>query len=416
MPKIKILHLITHLGLGGASDNTLLTVRGHCRKNYEVHLAAGADDTHWVDLGRQYADSFFLLPDLCRDPSPARDLRAFRSLRRLMARERYDIVHTHCAKAGMLGRLAARRAGTPVVVHTYHLFGWQAVRSAGRRGLSSLKDAAVRKLYFEAERYGASISDALITVCERNREEAVSRGLAPPRKLRTIYSGVELERFTKTVDRSAKCRELGLDPDRPIVAAVGRLSEQKAPLDFVKAARLVLDRKPETQFLMVGDGPLADAVDRAIGPETRIHRLGNRDDVHEILSVLDCFALSSLWEGLGRALTEAMIAGVPAAATAVDGVPELVDHGRTGLLSQPGRPDQLAQNVLTLLSDRPRALDMARAAKQRVVQNFGARRMVEKIEALYEELSAVGSAPADSSHLKSPGPASHARAYSVSKG
>ena len=137
---------------------------------------------------------------------------------------------------------------------------------------------------------------------------------------------------------------------------------------------------------MIGDGPLASEVHRAIGDEQRIKVLGYRDDVPEILSVLDMFVQSSLWEGLGRALTEAMFVGVPVVATAVDGVPQLVAHQQTGLLSSPGDAAQLARNIVWLLNNPLEAQRMTKNAKSRVAPEFGADLMVQKIEALYERL------------------------------
>lgn len=243
-------------------------------------------------------------------------------------------------------------------------------------------------LYKTVERYAASLSDGLITVCELNRHEALHMKLARPDKFVTIYSGIDLNRFKVSVDRRTMQRSLGLAPDQPVVGMIGRLSEQKAPLDFVAAAKRVLQQKPQVQFIMVGDGPLANEVHRAIGDESRIRVLGYREDIPELLSALDLFALSSLWEGLGRALTEAMIMQVPVAATAVDGVPELVTHMETGLLSPPSDPAALAANIVWALDHPAEVEAMRRRAYERVVPAFSAERMVTQIEALYDRLLA----------------------------
>jgi glycosyltransferase involved in cell wall biosynthesis len=386
MEKIKVCHLITHLGIGGAQDNTLLTVKGHSRKHFQVHLAAGQDYTDWVERGRAYADAFFVFPDLCRSVQPQRDWRALSQLADFFKKGQYDIVHTHSAKAGTLGRIAARRAQVPIIIHTFHSFGWQVARTVQTTPWKNLTSHLKRWFYILVERYAASTADALITVSELNKHEAIKTRVAPPDKLTTIYSGIDLSRFNVKVERARKLSSLGLNPDQPVIGTVGRLSTQKAPLDFVAAAKTVLQQKPGVQFIMVGDGPLASQVHQAIGDEHQIQVLGFRDDVPEILSILDMFVLSSHWEGLGRALTEAMIAGVPAAATAVDGVPELVTHQETGLLSPPGEPARLAENIVWLLDHPDAAQRMRDRAKERVVPAFSAERMVEQIEALYESL------------------------------
>jgi glycosyltransferase involved in cell wall biosynthesis len=386
MEKIRILHLITHLGVGGAQDNTLLTVKGHSRDRYEVHLAAGQEYQEWAARGRAYADDFFLFPALCRAGQLQADLRTLQQLTAFLQKQQYHIVHTHSAKAGTLGRIAARRAKVPIVIHTFHSFGWQVVNPTPTQPWPLYTAPLKKWCYSQIERYAASLCDALITVCDLNKAEAIQLKLAPPEKFTTIYSGIDLGRFHIRGDRTQLCHSLGLSPSQPIVGTIGRLSTQKAPLDFVAAAKMVLQQKPHVQFIMVGDGPLATAVQHAIGSEQKIKVVGYRDDVPEILAALDLFALSSLWEGLGRALTEAMIVGVPVAATAVDGVPELVTHQQTGLLSPPGDPVRLAENMVWLLEHPEEAQRMKQRARNRVVPAFSAERMVEQIEALYERL------------------------------
>jgi glycosyltransferase involved in cell wall biosynthesis len=392
MERIKILHLITHLGFGGGLDNTLLTVRGHSRDRFEVHLAAGQieqDETYtdWSARAKEYADSLFIIPDLHRSVHLPHDISAVKQIAELIRRENYQIVHTHTAKAGILGRIAARRAGVPVIIHTYHAFGWQVAQSSRNTAVHKLIAATKEKVYEAVERYGASLSDALIAVADLNKREVVERKVAPPEKITTIYSGIDLERFSaRSASREEICQRFGLDYTLPIVGMIGRLSTQKAPLDFVKAAKLVLQSLPNVQFVMVGDGPMAEEVEAAIGTDHRIKILGFMEDVTEIFTILDVFALASLWEGLGRALTEAMIMGVPVAATAVGGVPELVIHKETGLLSAPQEPAKLAENILWLLNHQDEARKMSERARNRVVPAFSGDYMVEQIEVLYDRV------------------------------
>lgn len=386
MAKIKVLHLITHLGFGGASDNTLLTVERLPRHRYEVHLAAGGDYLDWVDRGKASADQFVLFPDLCRDPKPGADLRALYQLTRFMRKERYDIVHTHNAKAGILGRLAARWAATPNIVHTFHLLSWQDAMTTDTTATAQFSAKLKSQFYLALEKYAASFSDKIVTVCQENRQHAIAAQLAPIDKIMTIYSGIDALKFQPNQDRHTICADLDLDPDQPIIGMIGRLSPQKAPLDFVQAAKLVLQSCPNAQFIMVGDGPLLDEVSHSIGAESRIKLLGYRNDIPDILSILDIFALSSLWEGLGRALTEAMFVGIPVVATAVNGIPELVRHGETGLLSPPGAPAALAENMLTMITNPDAAAMMSKQAHKQVMLEFEVDQMIDKIAGLYEEL------------------------------
>jgi glycosyltransferase involved in cell wall biosynthesis len=339
-----------------------------------------------VPRGQRVSDAFFLFPSLQRSPHITADIRVLNQITDFIREHQYAIVHTHSAKAGTVGRIAAHRAEVPIIVHTLHSLTWRSAQDCHSSSWQ-YRESAIRKwLYVQIERYVASLSDALIAVCELNRQEAINFNLAPPEKLTTIYSGIDLSRFKVDRPRAEICQSLGLDPNRPIIGIVARLATQKAPLDFVQAAQMTLDRKPHAQFVMVGDGPLALEVRTAIGDEKRIKMLGYRNDVPEILSILDLFVQSSIWEGLGRAVTEAMIMSVPVVATSVDGVPELVAHQRTGLLSPPYDPAQLAENILWML-DHPQEADrMGQRGKERVVPAFSAEKMVEEIAALYEHL------------------------------
>jgi glycosyltransferase involved in cell wall biosynthesis len=386
--RVRVLHVITHLGVGGALDNTLLTIERLPRDRYQVDLAAGhlpeeEGYTSWEERSRRCADEVHLFPELRRSIHPARDLMVCRRLAQFMRRGQYDVVHTHCAKAGVIGRIAARWAGVPVIVHTCHAFGSQVLRSADTQPLRLPLTAVKRKVFTGLERFAGRLSNRVITVCERNRQQAIEQGLAAPQCIVTIYSGIDLEQFHVSGERAKTCELLELDPARPHVGFVGRLAEQKAPLDFIAAAKQVLRVRPDAQFILAGDGPLAEQVRAAIGDESRIRSIGYWRQVPALLAVLDVLAVSSLWEGLGRSVTEAMIMGTPVAATAVDGVPELVVHEQTGLLSDPRDPDALAKNILRLLNHPDEAQRMAQAARQRVVPAFGADRMVDNIDSLY---------------------------------
>ena len=387
--RVKVLHLITHLGFGGGTDNTLATVAGLPRVRYEVDLAAGDEHEDMIDAGHVAADTLFLFPRLQRAPRPLDDARVLWQLTRFLREQRFDVVHTHNAKAGVVGRWAARLAGVPVVLHTMHLLSWQDTRGRPQDGPTRRAASRVMsRIYLVLERSAARRCDMVVTVCDQNRDEVLRAGIAPPEKVTTVYSGIDYTRFDVEQDRTVKCAALGLDPDRPIVAMIGRLSPQKAPLDFVASARLVLERRPDAQILLIGDGPLADEVHAAVADEPRIRALGHRDDVPEILPVLDVFVLSSLWEGLGRALTEAMVVGVPVAVTAVNGMPELVTHRETGMLAPPSDPPAQAENIVWLLDHPDEARSLGLRGRDRVLPNFSAGQMVERLDDLYRALLA----------------------------
>jgi glycosyltransferase involved in cell wall biosynthesis len=372
-PRLRVLHVITHLGPGGATDNTLLTVAGLDRSRYEVDLAAGPGALE--DRARAAADRLVVLPSLRRALGTPADLRAAVALWRLAGR--YDVVHTHTAKAGVLGRLAARARRVPVVVHTIHAFP-----------VNDRMPRLERRLLLAVERLAARCTDRVLAVCHANADEALALRIARPEQLRVVVSGVPVEAVLGG-DGSRARAALDIPTDAPVFGTVTRLMAQKAPLDFVTAARRVLTRAPEAHALLVGDGPLRAAVAAAVGDERRIHLLGYRDDVPDLLAAMDVVAFSSLWEGLGRALTEAVLTGRPVVATAVNGVPDLVVDGITGHLVPPGRPQLLADRILEVLAlpDRGAALGAAGAA--RVAGRFDVGGMLAGVDEVYREALAA---------------------------
>ncbi len=377
MKRAKVLHYITHLGIGGAQDNTLLTVERLDREKYEVHLASSPGG-RWLERAYQCADQVYFINHMRQDRhdiQPASDLRALLETASLIRQQGYDIVHTHSSKAGFIGRVAAKLAHTPVIIHTIHGFPFHRYMSPFRRWS-----------YILLEKLAAGLTDRLISVSELLKEEAIRLEIASTDRITTIYSGIDPSQFEISVDVSMKKLELELDPYVPVVGTVGRLSKQKAPQDFVKAAFEVLRQVPQVQFLMVGDGPLRHKVEELIGADSRIRILGYRQDVPQILHTFDVFVLSSWWEGVGRALTEAMSIGLPVVATRVNGVPELVVDGETGFLTPPQCPQVLAERIVSLLQNPNKAKQFGKNARRRVFSSFNADLMMERISSLYQEL------------------------------
>jgi glycosyltransferase involved in cell wall biosynthesis len=282
------------------------------------------------------------------------------ALTRLMRRERFSVVHTHCSKGGVLGRLAARLSGTPIVVHTYHAFAFHDFMSARRR-----------RAYVLMERLAGHLADRFIAVSPRVAREAVEMRLARPGSVLVVPSSVEHDDPLGELAPALR-RDLGVRGDEPVVGTVGRLVFQKAPLDFVRMAAHVARERPEVRFVMVGDASDESApMDQATRREARrlgvdVLFTGYRSDAPRVAALFDVFVVSSLYEGLGRSLTEAMASGRAVVATAVNGVPDLIEPGSTGLLAPPGRPDLLAACVLWLLDHPQEARRMGRQARARV--------------------------------------------------
>jgi glycosyltransferase involved in cell wall biosynthesis len=242
-----------------------------------------------------------------------------------------------------------------------------------------------RQALLAVERVAARCSDAIVCVCDANAAEALALGIVRPEQVRVVVSGVPSDHVRSGSGERVR-QELQISPAAPVVGTITRLMEQKAPLDFVEAARRVVETMPDAHVLVVGDGPLGDQVATAASGVPRLHLLGYRSDVPDVLAAVDVVAFSSLWEGLGRALTEAVLVGKPVVATAVNGVPDLVVDGETGYLTRAGRPDELASRILDMLALPDRGAAMGAAGAARVAGRFDVGQMVDGLDALYWEL------------------------------
>ena len=384
--KARVIHLITKLELGGAQGNTLHTARRLDRARFSVALWSGDGGILNAEARAIPELDFEIIPPLAREVDPIRDAQAFFLLcRKLRAEIKKHaplpvILHTHSSKAGILGRLAARLAGVPLVVHTYHGFGFNA-----------FQPWPVRALYVFLERLAGKYSRALVAVSRSNLEEAVRRGLCPREKIRLIRSGVAVENFyPRPFDRAAQRREMGVKPEALLVTMVACLKPQKAPLDFARVAAKIAAAVPEAEFVLAGDGELRPALEKLaaeLGLADRFHLLGWRRDVPEILWASDLLVLTSYWEGLPRVYPEALAAGVPVVGTRVDGAAEAVVDNETGFLFPPGDAAGMAEKAIALLRDPKARARLAAAGKSRV-DEFDIRHLAPAQEALYEALLA----------------------------
>jgi glycosyltransferase involved in cell wall biosynthesis len=383
MSPVPVLHIITRLIVGGAQENTMLTADMLDKSQWIVHVLSGPQTGSEGSLIEHVRDRGIPLTielTLVREVNPVKDVLALIRLTRVIRHGRYDIVHTHSSKAGILGRWAAWLAGTPIIVHTVH--GW---------GHHDRQHPLVRALYIILERLTLLITDRLIAVSPLNVEKGLRDGIGQHGDYVIIRSGIELDRFEHPCVPCSQTRAaLGIPSDVLAVGTVTRLSPQKAPLDFVRAAGIIAQSVPEAWFVMVGDGPLRPQVKMLateLGLTDRLILTGLRHDVPELMAAFDIFVLSSLWEGLPRVLPQAMAMGLPIVATAVDGNTEAIEDGVNGLLVLPGQPAALAQAVIRLLRDPQTVRRMGQAGRARA-DEFGARKMVDEIANLYEELLA----------------------------
>ncbi|RYD02072.1 hypothetical protein N752_26850 [Desulforamulus aquiferis] len=276
--------------------------------------------------------------------SPAKDYAATSILIRHLHNTRTSIMHAHSSKGALVGRVAAAIARTPVVIFTAH-------NSIFYEEWPEWK----KRLFASVERFLARFTDRIITVSDALKQELIEREGLQGKHITTIYNGIDVSRFeTKndlmTIRKSMDIPELG-----PVIGTIARLASQKGLSYFLKAASLLKDY--QVNFLIVGDGPLMEALQKEavdLGIQNRVTFAGRREDIPEIMSIIDIFVLPSITEGLPLTILEAMAAGKPVVATQVGGIPEAIVQGKTGLMVPPKDPEALAVSLAGLLGERER--------------------------------------------------------------
>ena len=388
--KIKTIHIITRLDKGGSAENTLLTVMGLDREIYDVVLVHGLsiesnmaeDEFRAVEKSLMDVEKegvrVITIPSLVRRIHLFYDLRAFFALIKILRNERPDIVHTHTSKAGILGRWAAFFVRVPVIIHTPHghvFWGY----------FGKLKT----RIFILLEKISALVTDRLVMLTEQEKIDHLHFHIAPENKFSVVHSGINLDEFSNTsVDPAAMKRRLGIPEDNLIVGTVGRLTSIKGHRYLIEAARKIAGSRPDTTFVILGDGELLDELKNMVTRsdiEENIKFLGWRSDVAEVMSTFDIFALPSLNEGMGRVLVEAMALGRPIVASNIGGIPDLVVDCENGYLVSVGDVESLAARIRKLLDDPEKREEMGECGKK-IAIDYSANAMVEKIDRVYRKL------------------------------
>jgi glycosyltransferase involved in cell wall biosynthesis len=381
---VRVLRVFSRLNIGGPSLHVILLSAGLRRFGYETRLVVGREsprEGNMLALAAEKSVTCEGMAGLGREIAPFQDLRALVGLFRLMRAWRPDIVHTHTAKAGLLGRLAARAARVPLVVHTYHGHVLRGYFSPGKTAL-----------YRWLETRLAPLADALVTVSESLGKDLVSLGVAGAGKVRVIPLGVELEHLTGRLPRGVLRSEAAIPDGVPLVGMVGRLVPIKDAPSFLRAGRLVHDQRPEVRFALVGDGEerqALEALSRELGLDGRVTFFGWRQDLAAVYGDLDVVVNASRNEGTPVALIEALAAGKPVVATRVGGTPDLLGEGTRGLLVPPGEPAALAAAILETIEKSEAARRRAQAGREHVLACHSSERLVRDVDALYRELRAA---------------------------
>ncbi len=380
--KIKVLRVITRLDLGGSAVHAALLAKLLDPSRYETHFICGSVnqlDEREIEEIRGACASFRVEPLLRREIEPLNDLRALFSLTRFMRRERFDIVHTHTSKAGFVGRAAARLARVPMVVHSTHghvFYGY----------FGPLKS----KLIVAAEKLAARVTDRVLCLAQSEIEDHLKLGVGARDLFEVHISGVPIDKFAKPAEPRERVRaSLGVPADSPAIAIAARLDPVKSVGHAVQAFALLDGFDPPPFLLIAGDGEereKLEALASELGVSDRALFLGLRRDVPDILHASDAFLLTSLNEGYGKAIVEAMSAGLPVVATDVGGVSSLVKNGETGFLVPPGDPRAAADALGRILRDPALAKSMSQAALSAVSDNMSVDAMVRRVDEIYSAL------------------------------
>lgn len=384
---MRIAHIITRMIVGGAQENTLFNCLDLIEQfGDEVLLITGPALGPEGDLMRQGRGPNVptrYLPSLRRAIHPWRDWQAYRDLRGVLAEFQPDVVHTHSAKGGFLGRLAAAAQRVPAIVHTVH-----------GAPFHPYQNIVPRTVYRWLETYAARRCHALISVADAMTAQLTAAGVAPPEKFTTIYSGMDVEPFLAAPQHRERTRQrLGYQPGQIVIGKIARLFHLKGHADILAAAARLRPTHPSARFLFIGNGILRDSLQR------RIDELGLTDmfqftglvppsQIPELLSAMDILVHASLREGLARALPQALLAGKPIISYDIDGAREVCITGETGFLVPPRDISALTLAMKSLLADQALRDRLAETGRQRFAQQFRHQYMTERIRELYARVLA----------------------------
>ena len=401
--KPRVLHIITRLIIGGAQENTVLTVQGLRRGGrYEVDLASGPSlgpEGSMVEELTSSGIDIISIPYLRREINPLYDFIAFWHIFFIIKKGGYDIVHTHSSKAGVLGRLAAKLAGVKIIIHTIHGLAFH-----------PYQPRLWNYIYRLCEKLLAPLTDKMIAVSKAMVEQARRGGVGPGRKLVVIYSGLDLEKFKpRSVDFKLR-KSHGLSEEDIVIGKIARLFHLKGHSFLLKAvSNLILPvstlskpralaqgasnglipQFPHLKILLVGDGLLRPELEKEaneLGLKDKVIFTGlvKRDSIPEMIALMDVVVHTSLREGLARVIPQAMAMEKPVIAFDLDGSREVIEDGVNGFLVRAGDVEALTQTLNSVLSDIPRLREMGKAGRRKIEPDFDKDYMVRQIEGVYK--------------------------------
>jgi glycosyltransferase involved in cell wall biosynthesis len=382
---MRVTHVITRLILGGAQENTIATVLGlQGRPRFQTDLITGPSTGPEGSLEHLFDSNpgvLTRLPSLVRPIHPWRDLQAWRQLRRTFLLTRPDIVHTHSGKAGVLGRLAARSAGVPIIVHTIH-----------GPSFGPFQGPLANALFSAAERKAGRITSHFVSVADAMTRQYLAAGIGRPSDYSRIFSGFPLAPFLAARNDLDLRQRLGIQPADLVIATVARLFKLKGHDDILSAAPELVGRRPDLKFLFVGDGAWRErletrARDRGLSQNVIFTGLVPPSEIPRYLGIADMLVHVSRREGLARALPQALAAGKPVIAYDCDGAAEICLDHETGFLVPPGDLAALGARLWQLAEDPALRERFGQRGRQFVTENFSVETMVDKLYTLYLKLA-----------------------------
>ncbi len=383
---MRVTHIITRLVVGGAQENTVASVLGlRQRPGLEVHLLSGPTTGPEGSLEPELARTPEVLtrvPELVRPVHPLKDWLALRQLENILRQQKPDIVHTHSGKAGILGRLAARRAGVPVIIH--HIHG---------PSFGPFQGPLANRIFTAAERHAARVTTHFICSAQAMTRLYLAAGIGRPEMFTRVFSGFPVEPFLAATNDPALRRQLGLEQNHFVIGKIARLFKLKGHADLLAAFRKILPQIPHARLLLLGDGALRHEIEaQAQAPDLAgkviFTGLVTPGEVPRFVGIMDCLAHLSYREALSRALPQALAAGKPVVAYDFDGANEVCLEGETGFLIHTGDVDAVARRLLQLAGDAPLRARLGGRGREFVRENFAVEKMVDTLYHLYLKLAA----------------------------
>ena len=390
---MKVTHIITRLVIGGAQENTLATIRGlRAQPGVEIKLISGPtvgpEGSLEPEARRIFSDSqpstlnsqLQFVPELVRPVHPLKDFIALRKLEKILRSQKPDLVHTHSGKAGILGRLAAKRAGVPVIVH--HIHG---------PSFGNFQDAFANFVFTAAERHASRVTHHFFCSAGAMTKLYLAAGIGKPEMFTRIFSGFDLQPFLEAKNDLALRQKLGLAVDHFVIGKIGRIFKLKGHADLLRAFAKILPQVPHARLLFVGDGALrgeTEQLARELGVFEKVIFTGlvPPGDVARYVGIMDCLAHLSYREALSRALPQALAAGKPVIAYDFDGADEVCIENQTGFIVRTGDTDAAAKKLLQLAADAALCKKHGESGQNFVRANFSVEKMVADQYAIYRQL------------------------------